>query len=310
VKSVHSRNNNYWRDTGQWLDGIELTAITDPSARVNALMAGSVDMVVAPPANMLKKIESTGRHSVLSTPAGLYGGICCLKNTEPGSNDDFVQGLRYIMNREKMVRKVLKGHGTVGNDHPINASYGADHCHELPQLPFDPEKAKWHFNKSGYSEAELFVAPVANGIEDAMLIAQADCKKIGFNLNLKRVPADGYWGAVWMKEPLNVVSWLQRPTANMMMAIQFGPHGNWNDTYWHSDRMGELLKDSLAETDPGKRHEMHCEMQKLVSTESGIIIPYHTNIIDGHDSKIKGFSNCPLGNFGGNGWAEHIWREA
>ena len=310
VKSVHSRNNNYWRDTGQWLDGIELTAITDPPARVNALMAGSVDMVVAPPANMLKKIESTGRHSVLSNPAGLYGGICCLKNTEPGSNDDFVQGLRYIMNREKMVRKVLKGHGTVGNDHPINASYGADHCHELPQLPFDPEKAKWHFNKSGYSEAELFVAPVANGIEDAMLIVQADCEKIGFNLNLKRVPADGYWGAVWMKEPLNVVSWLQRPTANMMMAIQFGPHGNWNDTYWHSDRMGELLKDSLAETDPGKRHEMHCEMQKLVSTESGIVIPYHTNVIDGHDSKIKGFSNCPLGNFGGNGWAEHIWREA
>ena len=99
-----------------------------------------------------------------------------------------------------------------------------------------------------------------------MLIAQADAKKIGFNLNLKRVPADGYWGAVWMKEPLNVVSWLQRPTANMMMAIQFGPHGNWNDTYWHSDRMGELLKDSLKETDPGKRHEMHCEMQKLVST--------------------------------------------
>ena len=136
---------------------------------------------------------------MLSNPAGLYGGICCLKNTEPGSNDDFVQGLRYIMNREKMVRKVLKGHGTVGNDHPVNASYGADHCHELPQLPFDPEKAKWHFNKSGYSEAELYVAPVANGIEDAMLIAQADAKKIGFNLNLKRVPADGYWGAVWMK---------------------------------------------------------------------------------------------------------------
>ena len=134
------------------------------------------------------------------------------------------------MNREKMVRKVLKGHGTVGNDHPVNASYGADHCHELPQLPFDPEKAKWHFNKSGYSEAELFVAPVANGIEDAMLIAQADAKKIGFNLNLKRVPADGYWGAVWMKEPLNVVTWLQSPTANMMMAIQFGPHGNWKDT--------------------------------------------------------------------------------
>ena len=71
-----------------------------------------------------------------------------------------------------------------------------------------------------------------------------------------------------MKEPLNVVAWNMRPTANAMMGIQFGPGGNWNDTFWNSDRMGELLKDSLAETDPVKRHEMHCEMQKLVSTQS------------------------------------------
>jgi len=55
---------------------------------------------------------------------------------------------------------------------------------------------------------------------------------------------------------------------------------------------------------------MHCEMQKLVSTESGIVIPYHTNILDAHSPKVHGFSNCPLGQFGGNGWAEHIWKEA
>ena len=113
-----------------------------------------------------------------------------------------------------------------------------------------------------------------------------------------------------MKEPLNVVAWNMRPTANAMMGIQFGPGGTWNDTFWNSDRMGELLKDSLAETDPVKRHVMHCEMQKLVSTQSGIIIPAHTNVLDAHNSKVQGFSNVPLGQFGGNGWAEHIWREA
>ena len=309
VKSNHVRNPNYWRDTGQHLDSIEITAITDPNARLNALLAGSVDMVVTPSAKMIKKIEESG-NTVLSVPSGVYGGICCLKNTAPGDNDDLVQGLRLIQDRERIVRTYLKGHGTLGNDHPINIAYGADHCHELPQIPYDPDQAKWHLNKSGYSEAELFVAPVSGAIEDTCLLMQANLKKIGFDLKLKKVPTDGYWGAVWMKEPLNVVSWNMRPTANAMMALQFGPNGNWNDTYWNSDRMGQLLKDSLAETDPVKRHELHCEMQKLVSTQSGIIIPYHTNVLDGHNSKIHGFSNCPLGAFGGNGWAEHIWREA
>ena len=309
VKSVHSRNNNYWRDTGQWLDGIEITAITDPNARLNALLAGSVDMITHINAKQIKKIESTG-NTVLSVPAGLYGGICCLKNTAPGDNDDLVQGLRYIQDRERIVRKFLKGQGTVGNDHPINIAYGADHCSELPQIPYDPDKAKYHLGKSGYSEAELYVAPVTGFIEDACLLMQANLKKIGFNLKIKKVPTDGYWGAVWMKEPLNVVTWNMRPTANAMMSIQFAPGGNWNDTFWNNDRMGQLLKDSLAETDPAKRHEMHCEMQKLVSTKSGIIIPAHTNVLDAHKPNISGFSNVPLGQFGGNGWAEHIWRDA
>ena len=52
---------------------------------------------------------------------------------------------------------------------------------------------------------------------------------------------------------------------------------------------------------------MHCEMQKLVSTESGIIIPAHTNIMDAHHSSVQGFSNCPLGQFGGNGWADCVY---
>jgi peptide/nickel transport system substrate-binding protein len=113
-----------------------------------------------------------------------------------------------------------------------------------------------------------------------------------------------------MKEPLNVVTWNMRPTANAMMSIQFGPGGNWNDTFWNSDRMGELLKMSLAETDPAKRHEMHCEMQTLVHNDAGMVIPYHTNVLDAKSTKVHGFSNVPLGQLGGNGWAEFIWKDA
>ena len=58
---------------------------------------------------------------------------------------------------------------------------------------------------------------------------QANLKKIGFDLAIKKVPNDGYWGAVWMKEPMNVVSWNMRPTANAQMAIQFAPGAAWND---------------------------------------------------------------------------------
>ncbi|MEM7294237.1 MAG: ABC transporter substrate-binding protein, partial [Pseudomonadota bacterium] len=297
VKSTHERNENYWRD-GANLDAIEITAITDPVARVNALLAGDIQLAATIEPKAFRQVEANDGVTLLSTPAALQLGICCLKNAEPGSNDDFVKGLQYIQDRERIVKKVLKGKGSVGNDTPIMKAHGPDWCSELPQRQYDPDKAKHHFEKSGIKSAELFVAPVTPGIEDAALLAQANCAKIGFDLKLKKVPTDGYWGAVWMNEPLNVVTWNMRPTANSQMAIQFAPGAAWNDTYWNNDRMGELLKLSLAETDPAKRHELYCEMQTLIHNGSGMVIPAFSNINDAIANNVKGVPSVPLGMLG------------
>lgn len=306
VKSVHKRNENYWRD-GPNLDAVEITAITDPVARVNALIAGDMQLVTQIDSKAFRQVEAADNVTLSSIPAALQMGICALKNTEPGSNDDFVKGMQYIQDRQRIVKRILKGKGTVGNDTPVSVAHGPDWCSELPQREYDPDKAKHHFKKSGYTSAELFVAPVMSGIEDTMLLAQANCAKIGFDLKLKKVPTDGYWGAVWMQEPLNVVSWNMRPTAQSQMAIQFGPGAAWNDTYWNNEKMGELLNAVLAVTDPTKRHQMMCDMQTLIHEGSGMIIPAFSNINDGIANNIMGMPTVPLGQLGACEWPEFIW---
>jgi peptide/nickel transport system substrate-binding protein len=309
VRSTHVRNENYWRE-GANFDAVEVTAITDPLARANALIAGDVDLINQVDSKSVALVEQAEGVRIVSTPSSGFAGICILKNTNPGENDDFVKGMQYIQDRDRIVRSILKGHGTPGNDHPIGVAFGADHCSELPQREYDPDKAKFHLGKSGITSAELHVAPVKLGIVETCLLMQANLKKIGFDLAIKKVPNDGYWGAVWMKEPLNVVSWNMRPTANSMLAIQFAPGANWNDTFWNNDRMGELLKAQLAETDPDKRHAMLCEMQGLVNTGSGMVIPYHVNILDGISDRIQGVPNVPLGAMGAYEWVEFAWMEA
>lgn len=306
VKSVHKRNENYWRE-GANLDAIEITAITDEVARVNALIAGDMQMVTQIDPKAFRQVEAAENVTLLSTPAALQMGICVLKNAEPGSNDDFVKGMQYIQDRERIVKKILKGKGSVGNDTPISSAHGVDFCSELPQREFDLDKAKFHFEKSGVKSAELFVAPVTSGVPDMCLLAQANAAKIGFDLQLKKVPTDGYWGAVWMNEPLNVVTWNMRPTAQSQMAIQFGPGAAWNDTYWNNDRMGELLSSVLGELDPAKRHAMMCEMQTLIHEGSGMVIPAFSNINDGIANNVMGMPTVPLGQLGGNEWPEFIW---
>ena len=286
---------------------MEITGITDPISRASALVAGDVDLINQVDSKMIALIDQAEGARIVSTPSSGYVGICCLRNTPPGENDDFVLGMKYIQDRERIVRSNLKGHGIIGNDHPIGPPFGADHCHELPQREYDPDKAKFHLEKSGITSAELHVAPVKIGVVETCLLMQANLKKIGFDLQIKKVPNDGYWGAVWMKVPMNVVSWNMRPTANAALGINFAPDSTWNDTFWVNERMGELLKLQLAETDPAKRHGMLCEMQTLVHNGSGLVIPYHVNEVDGARNRIQGIPNIPLGSLGAYEWPEFAW---
>ena len=313
VRSVQVRNDDYWRE-GANVDEIEITAITDKVARTSAFLAGDIDLMQALDPKAIKKVEATPGVGVWSVASGAYIGICAMTTSSPGNNPDFVRALQYIQRRKKIVKSILKGQGTVGNDHSINVAYGADHCSEMPQREHDLDKAKFHLKKSGITSAELNVAEVAPGITDMCLLAQREAQKIGLDLQIKKVPNDGYWGAVWMKTPLNVVTWNMRPTANVMLNLAFGPESTWNDTLWKNERMGKLLMESRAATDPARRHEMYCEMQRLISIgtdespPSGMIIPAHRNYVDGVSDNIKGIGRMPLGSLGGYEWPEFAWR--
>ena len=313
VRAVHVRNEDYWRD-GPNVDELETFAITDKVARLSALLSGDIDLMQALDPKAIKKVEATDGVGIWSVPSGAYFGICAMLTSSPGDNPDFVRALQYIQRRKKIVKSILKGQGTVGNDHPINIAYGRDHCSELPQRERDLDKAKFYLKKSGITSCELNVAEVAPGITDICLLAQREAQKIGLDMKIKKVPNDGYWGAVWMKTPLNVVTWNMRPTANVMMTLAFAPDAPWNDTLWKNERFGKLLVESRSVSDPKKRHEMYCEMQKLISVgtddmrPSGMVIPAHRNYLDAKSDKIQGIGRMPLGSLGGYEWPEFAWR--
>ncbi|MEM7426115.1 MAG: ABC transporter substrate-binding protein [Pseudomonadota bacterium] len=308
VRSVHVRNEDYWRETAN-IEKLELFAITDAVARVNALKAGDVQLINNLDPKAIKQLDGTG-NSVWSVPSGAYTGIVMMTDKAPGNNPDFREAIKYLQRRDRFVKTILGGHGTAGNDHPINAAYGADHCETLPMRPYDPDKAKFHLKKSGVTSVTMEVAEVAHGITDICLFLQREAAKIGLNINVKKVPNDGYWGAIWQKTPMHTTAWNMRPTANTMIGIAFAPDAPWNDSYWKDERLGKLLVESRSVTDPAKRKEMYCEMQSIISNNSGMCIPVHTNYVDGVSDKVKGLGKLPLEAFGGMEFPEFAWLDS
>ena len=316
VRSTHKRFDGYWDSAnGPFLDEIELFAITDNVARVSALISGDIQMMGNLNPKSISQIEAAKGVEVFSLNSGAYMDIISRFDTSyAGANNlDFVKGLKHLMRRDRILQVVQKGIGDIGNDQPVGPAYGEAWCKDANDPvahPYDPDKAKFHLKKAGITSAELKVAEVGPGLTDICLLLQRECAKVGFNLNVKKVPNDGYWGAIWLKDPLHVSSWNMRPTANIMMTLAYASDAKWNESAWKNERFDKLLVEARGETDAAKRKEMNCELQKICSEKCGTIIGTHRAYVDATSSKVKGLPRVPIAANGGQEWPQFAWLDS
>ena len=185
-------------------------------------------------------------------------------DTAPFDNNDVRLALKYALDREALLKTVLRGHGAVGNDHPISpANYY--HASELPQRTYDPDKAKFHLKKAGLTSlsVDLSAADAAfAGAVDAAVLYREHAAVAGIEINVVREPNDGYWSNVWMNKPWGMCYWGGRPTEDWMFSTSYAAGASWNDSFWNHERFNKLLLLARAELDETHlRREMYVEMQ-------------------------------------------------
>lgn len=310
VRAVGARFENYYGEGG-YLDELEHYGIGDPVARLNAFLAGDIDAMVNLPPKAIGQVEAAEGKEIWALESGAYINVTPRFDVDSSSNVHLHKAMQMLMDRQRLVKGVYKGQASLGNDHPIAPAY-FDHCPDIPQRELDPDMAKFHFEKSGIGSTAIPVvaAEVAPGAVDQVLFMQREGKKIGMNFDVKKVTTDGYWGSVWLKEPICVAAWNMRPTANIMMTLAFKGDAAWNETRWKNDNFDQLLVSSRGITDPDKRRQAYCDLQTMIHEENGMSIPIHRNYVDAAASHVQGRTTVPLNNFGGAEAPVTLWRDS
>jgi peptide/nickel transport system substrate-binding protein len=311
VRSIAVRNENYWKPNRPYLDEIEFVGITDEPARVNALLAGQLDLISAVDPRSVERVKATGKYTVFETKSVSYTDLVMRLDRTPGNSPDFVLAMKHLFNREQMVKSIQLGHGVVANDQPIAAT-NRFYFKGLAQRPYDPEKAKWHLQRAniGSSPVPVVASPAATSSVEMALVLQQAAQQIGLNLEVKRMPADGYWSTHWMKHPVGFGNINARPSADLALTLFFKSDAPWNEAGWKNEKFDQLLVAARGETDQAKRAQMYADMQVMIHHEGGIGIPMFLSSLDGHNSKLKGLSPIPLGGMMGSSFAEHVWLDA
>lgn len=289
VRSLVKRFPNYWKSDRAHFDAAELLSIVDVTARTNALTTGEIDAmdrVDLKTAHLLKRNRGI---RIEETSGTQHYTFAMRTDTKPFTSNNVRLALKYAIDREALVETILRGHGVVGNDHPIGRS-NRFYASELEQRVYDPDKAKFYLKKAGVSrlEVDLSAADAAfPGAVDAAVLYKEHAAKAGIVINVIREPNDGYWSNVWMKKPWCAVYWGGRPTEDWMFSTAYAEGAAWNDTFWKNDKFNKLLVQARAELDEAKRRQMYVEMQKIVRDEGGAVIPMFANYVMGLSDKVQ-----------------------
>ncbi|MTI44426.1 ABC transporter substrate-binding protein [Roseibium hamelinense] len=288
VVARFERHTDDWNDQRGFFEAVEMLSVVDLNARTTALVSGQVHSIDKLD---LKTVGLLGRRpgiKINSLAGPQYYTFAAHTNTAPFNDVNVRQALKHAINREDIVEKILFGHGTVGNDNPIGPSYRF-HNPDLPQIPFDPDKAKFHLKEAGLDglSVTLSAADAAfPGAVDTAVLYQDSAKAAGLNIEVNRVPNDGYWADVWLKHPFCAVYWGGRPTEDQIFSTAYAEGAAWNETKWSNARFNELLVAARAELDEEKRRAMYFEMQELVTMDGGTVLPMFANYVFANSDKI------------------------
>lgn len=307
VRSIAVRNPDYWKPGLPYLDEIEYFGIADETARVNAMLAGDIQVASQISRRASQRVKSSRGFAVFETASGNYNDFILRQDVDPTRNPDLMMAVKLLFDREQM--QAALG-GVVGNDQPINPSHRYFDASQK-QRPYDPDKAKFHFQKSGLGNTALPLYVMAgNAMTDQAVILQQSALQIGMNIEIQRMPKDGYWTNVWMKHPFTGGNINPRPSADTLFTLFFKSDSPWNESAWKSERFDSLLVEARGSTDEVKRKAMYAEMQQLVSDKGGIGLPLFSSFYDGHTAKLKGLVPVPTGGMMGFGFSETVWLEA
>lgn len=289
VSATFSRQPTYWKDGAAHADRVDLLAIPDSAARTNALITGEVHAIDQVDLKTVKLLKTVRDVFVEETTGPLHYEFTMQTDKAPFNDVNVRRALKSAVDRTALLGKVLQGHGSLGNDHPIGPSYHPYHAADLEQTIYDPDKARWHLKQSGLTSlsVDLSTSEAAfAGATDAAILFQDAARPAGISINVIREPFDGYWSTVWGKKPWCLSYWGGYATPDEMYTTGYAEGAAWNTYNWVDPVFQALMKKARSQTDVAERTALYREMQRIGRDDGPTIIPMFANAVFARRSAI------------------------
>ncbi len=309
-----AKNENYWNlnkagKSPVFLDGIKVSFIKSSETAFLDFQQGKFDYYDPSPEVLSQITDENGalkpeyNFDLVKQPwlNTVYLGVQLDKNVPGGKgnvlsdNRKLRQAINFAIDREKIIKYVLKFRGTPGINGPIPPGMPGFNK-DLKGYSFDKEKAKQLLAEAGYPDGKGLSLRLTVSNEDTQKLigesVQAQLKDLGIDAQLDFMQAStlrssqvggeiafwrGNWGADYF-DPENFMALFYSKNHSPM-----GP----NYTHYATQKADSLYELAMKLTDFNTRAKLYNEMEQVVLEDSPMIILYYNQIVYLKSKKLR-----------------------
>ncbi|MER6529935.1 ABC transporter substrate-binding protein [Streptomyces sp. NPDC001508] len=275
---VLSRSDSYRKGPAR-LDELHFTPIADAGARVNALLAGQVELLYSDslaPAD-LARVAADPECRVVRAPSGTWDVIVMNCAAKPFSDVRVRQAFKAVVDQKQILDVVLSGKGGVADNNPV--ALGDPLRASTPSIR-DIPKAKRLLAEAGYPngiDVTLHVAPYTETFLPLAQAYQQQAAEAGIRVKLQQHSADNYVAETFGKADFYVDYWGPRPAAQALNEVFLTGSAN-NETHWSNSTFDDALSQARATTDIARQKTLYAQAQRTLADDGGAIIPVFEDI--------------------------------
>jgi peptide/nickel transport system substrate-binding protein len=302
-QSVFIANPHYWIAGKPYVDQVTIdTTFSADTARLNALMAGTINVMHAMPYSLAKAQSSSGDISVLASKGGNPFYFVMRVDVAPLNDVRVRTAIKLIADRPALVSNALNGYGVVGND---LFGDGEEYFDSSASRSQDIEQAKSLLKAAGQENLTLTLqcAETSGGLVPAATLLAEQAQAAGVKINVKQEPPGTFFLASsgFLSRPFqssDIGAYFPSLTALYRAFLITG--APYPETHYGNPTADKLTAQAAATLDKAKAQELWAEVQKLQFEKGGNLVYSNGDYVDATSSSVHGIVPSPatwLGNY-------------
>ncbi|MGW1376041.1 ABC transporter substrate-binding protein [Streptomyces sp. NPDC002446] len=287
--------NEDWYGGEVLLDAIEVKIFESPQAMSNALLGGQIDVasnvgaVAARTAAQRKDIQVVRRPDDMAMPI-----VMRASGDSPFADAKVREALRLAVDRKAMVKQVLSGYGTVGND--ILGTGDPAYAASVPQRTRDLARARSLLKAADFDTSatyKLLTTEDVPGLAESATLFATQVREAGVKIDVVKQESATFWDKSWLKADLYTTYWGTNDSVVFFASKTMVSEAAQNEAGWKNAGFDAAYRKAIGTKDAAKRAKALKELQRIEYDASGYLLWGMADGIDLAAAPVRGLPTLP-----------------